>query len=219
MVIFFFCKNGHSSSHFPISASFATWLCSSFHQEVEYIFSQLGSGLFWCLSSSKSRSQEALHMSSPSLGTLPPLYEQGLVGLLEDKSPHGTELSCPRWNHPKPAMFNWMFTQPTAEHECTHESRETRRNTQPTIDLWAKIWACFFKSLSSWVVCFAMIRNWYKNYRKIKLGKMFLVRGGSQSNGWVKSVCISASWEEWGFDMLPFLSRETSTKTGWEILL
>lgn len=65
---------------------------------------------------------------------------------------------------------------------------ETRRNTQPTIDLWAKIWACCLKSLSSGVACFAIIPNWYKNYRKIKLDKMFLVRGGSQSNGWVKSV-------------------------------
>lgn len=159
-VLFCFCKNSHNSSCFPIFASFAMWLYSSFHQGVDFIFSHPSSGLFGWFSSPKSRSQEVCtllrillepchhHVNKPGQAC----WSTGAHTEQSSAIPDEASLDWPttRWHSnmwANPAAINWVTTQPTAE---------TRRHTHRLVSKHKCLW---LEAADFWVVCFTRISN------------------------------------------------------------
>ena len=115
-------------------------LSFNWEKKMKFIISPLGSGLFWCFSSSKSRSRGFAHFFSFSKNAVTIIW-MSWTSLLKDKSPpRGAELSSPRWGHsrsaPNQSIASYVSTCSIAEDRCLPEPCW---NTSQLIDLWAKI--------------------------------------------------------------------------------
>ena len=126
-------------------------------KKMKFIFSPLGSGLFWCFSSSKSRSRGFAHFFSFSKNAVTIIW-MSWTSLLKDKSPpRGAELSSPRWGHsrsaPNQSIARYVSTCSIAEDRCLPEPCW---NTSQLIDLWAKIKNAV--ACCDWILLFVLLQ-------------------------------------------------------------